>query len=77
MTTERTVAPYGSWRSPIAVEEVVEQAILLSEPWLDGLRGLPEFTTILRKAHDLHLEAYKIFLAAGGETLLGLHSDAH
>ena len=36
MTTERTVAPYGSWRSPIAVEEVVEQAILLSEPWLDG-----------------------------------------
>ncbi len=36
MTTERTVAPYGSWRSPIAVEQVVEQAILLSEPWLDG-----------------------------------------
>ena len=36
MTTERTVASYGSWRSPIAVEEVVEQAILLSEPWLDG-----------------------------------------
>jgi dipeptidyl aminopeptidase/acylaminoacyl peptidase len=36
VTTERTVAPYGSWRSPIVVEEVVEQAILLSEPWLDG-----------------------------------------
>jgi preprotein translocase subunit Sec61beta len=36
VTTERTVAPYGSWRSPLAVEEVVEQAILLSESWLDG-----------------------------------------
>ena len=36
MTTERIVAPYGSWRSPIAVEEVVEQAVLVSEPWLDG-----------------------------------------
>jgi serine/threonine protein kinase len=51
-------------------------AAMVTEPWLDALRGLPEFTAILRKAHDQHLEAYKIFLAAGGETLLGLHSDA-
>ena len=36
MTTERTVAPYGSWRSPISVDHVVGQTILLGEPWLDG-----------------------------------------
>ena len=52
-------------------------AAMVSEPWLDSLRGLPEFTAILRKAHDQHLEAYKVFLAAGGETLLGLHAGAH
>jgi tetratricopeptide (TPR) repeat protein len=52
-------------------------AAMVSEPWLDALRGLPEFNAILRKAHDLHLEAYKVFLAAGGDTLLGIRPDAH
>ena len=32
----RTVAPYGSWRSPIRVEDIVDGAIRLSEPWVDG-----------------------------------------
>jgi dipeptidyl aminopeptidase/acylaminoacyl peptidase len=36
VTTERTVAPYGTWRSPISVDHVVGQTILLGEPWLDG-----------------------------------------
>ena len=36
MTTERTIAPYGSWRSPISVDHVVGKSILLGEPWLDG-----------------------------------------
>ena len=36
MTTERTIAPYGSWRSSISVDHVVGQTILLGEPWLDG-----------------------------------------
>jgi hypothetical protein len=76
----------GSLNDPSRSLEMLRRAVdngfycyaaMVSEPWLDGLRGLPEFTNILRKAHDLHLEAYKIFLAAGGETLLGLHSDAH
>jgi dipeptidyl aminopeptidase/acylaminoacyl peptidase len=36
VTTERTIAPYGSWRSPISVDHVVGKTILLGEPWLDG-----------------------------------------
>ena len=36
MTTERTVAPFGSWRSPITIDDVVEQTIQLGEPLLDG-----------------------------------------
>ena len=35
-TEARTVAPYGSWRSPIAVDAVVADSIQLAEPWLDG-----------------------------------------
>src|SRR5258708_7732867 len=33
---EPVVAPYGAWRSPIRVEEVVGDVILLNEPWIDG-----------------------------------------
>jgi dipeptidyl aminopeptidase/acylaminoacyl peptidase len=36
VTTERTVAPFGSWRSPISIDHVVGKTILLGEPWLDG-----------------------------------------
>jgi TolB-like protein/tRNA A-37 threonylcarbamoyl transferase component Bud32/tetratricopeptide (TPR) repeat protein len=49
---------------------------MVSDPWLDSLRGLPEFNAILRKAHDQNLEAYKVFLAGGGDTLLGIRPDA-
>jgi dipeptidyl aminopeptidase/acylaminoacyl peptidase len=34
--SERTQAPFGSWRSPIAIDDVVGGSILLGEPWLDG-----------------------------------------
>ena len=30
------VAPYGSWRSSIEIEDVAGSAIALAEPWLDG-----------------------------------------
>ena len=30
------VAPYGTWRSPIRIEDVVGDVIVLSEPWVDG-----------------------------------------
>jgi dipeptidyl aminopeptidase/acylaminoacyl peptidase len=33
---DRTVAPYGAWRSPIHIDDVVGDAILLGEPWIDG-----------------------------------------
>jgi dipeptidyl aminopeptidase/acylaminoacyl peptidase len=31
-----TVAPYGSWRSSIEIEDVAGTSIALAEPWLDG-----------------------------------------
>ena len=33
---DRTVAPYGAWRSPIRIDDVVGDVILLGEPWIDG-----------------------------------------
>ena len=33
---EVVVAPYGAWRSPIRIEDVVGDVILLAEPWIDG-----------------------------------------
>jgi dipeptidyl aminopeptidase/acylaminoacyl peptidase len=34
--TEPTVAPYGSWRSPIRIDDLVADQIGLHEPWIDG-----------------------------------------
>ena len=31
-----TVAPFGAWRSPIRIEDVVGDVIALAEPWIDG-----------------------------------------
>jgi len=31
-----TVAPYGTWRSSIRIDDVVGDVILLGEPWVDG-----------------------------------------
>ena len=33
---DRTIAPYGAWRSPIRIDDVVGDVILLGEPWIDG-----------------------------------------
>src|SRR6185503_51068 len=33
---ERTVAPYGAWRSLVRVEDVVGDVLLLGEPRVDG-----------------------------------------
>jgi len=33
---EPTVAPYGSWVSPIRIDDVVGDVIGLGEPWIDG-----------------------------------------
>ena len=34
--TDRTIAPYGSWRSQIRIDDVVGDVVLLGEPWIDG-----------------------------------------
>ncbi len=33
---ERTVAPFGAWRSQIRIEDIVGEVVVLSEPWIDG-----------------------------------------
>jgi dipeptidyl aminopeptidase/acylaminoacyl peptidase len=34
--TQRTVAPYGTWSSPISAEMVARSGVRLSMPWLEG-----------------------------------------
>ncbi|HLW51365.1 MAG TPA: protein kinase [Candidatus Angelobacter sp.] len=43
----------------------------LRDPWLDSLRGLKEFTDLLRQARERHGEAAQAFYALGGNSLLG------
>jgi Dipeptidyl aminopeptidases/acylaminoacyl-peptidases len=33
---DRTIAPYGAWRSQIHIDDVVGDVIVLGEPWIDG-----------------------------------------
>ena len=47
------------------------------DPWLDGLRGKTEFSRILHKAHQLHLEALQAFLKSGGNALLGARAESY
>lgn len=35
-TPPPTVAPYGSWRSHIRIDDVVSDVVRLAEPWIDG-----------------------------------------
>ena len=44
---------------------------MLRDPWLDSLRGLKEFTDLLRKAQEMHREAVTSFFALGGDAVLG------
>ena len=50
---------------------------MLRDPWLDSLRARKEFTVLLNKAHQLHREALTAFLAGGGASLLGIHSEGY
>jgi hypothetical protein len=43
---------------------------MVRDSWLDPLRGNDPFVRLLRQAHELHLDALKTFLAAGGASLL-------
>ncbi len=48
---------------------------MVQDPWLDGSRTRPEFTALLREAHQLHREAAAAFLASGGDSLLGIGAE--
>jgi serine/threonine protein kinase len=50
---------------------------MLRDPWLDSLRTQTEFTALLGKAHQLHREALTAFVAGGGASLLGIHSEGY
>jgi len=50
---------------------------MVRDPWLDSLRARTEFTSLLNKAHQLHLEASAAFLAGGGASLLGIQSEGY
>jgi serine/threonine protein kinase/tetratricopeptide (TPR) repeat protein len=50
---------------------------MVRDPWLDALRARPEFTGLLRKAHQLQREASAAFLAGGGPALLGIRSEGY
>ena len=45
---------------------------LARDPWLDPLRGAPEFATIVRRAEARHRQALISFLTAEGDRVLGL-----
>jgi serine/threonine protein kinase len=45
---------------------------LARDPWLDSLRGAPEFAAIVRRAEARHRHALISFLTAEGDRLLGI-----
>ena len=49
--------------------------VLVRDSWLDGLRGKPEFSKVLHKARELHLDAFRAFQSGGGDALLGVRPE--
>jgi tetratricopeptide (TPR) repeat protein len=49
---------------------------MVRDPWLDSIRARSEFTALLHQTQQLQREAAAAFLAGGGDSLLGLRSDA-
>jgi serine/threonine protein kinase len=47
-------------------------AALTRDPWLDPLRGTPEFTALVRRAESRHRQATISFLNAEGDRVLGV-----
>jgi hypothetical protein len=41
------------------------------DPWLDSLRGTPEFAAVVRRAEARHRQALISFLTAEGDRVLG------
>ncbi len=49
--------------------------VMLRDPWLDSLRGLKEFTDLLRKAQELHREAVQAYFALSWDTALSTQAE--
>ena len=45
---------------------------MMRDPWLDSLRGRPEFERIMHRAEERYREAQRAFSDCGGERILGL-----
>ena len=79
----RNLARLGEPRRALEVlGETVDQGYccfpaMERDPWLEPLRAAPEFGAILRRAEQCHQEAIRIFLEAGGESVLGCLPFAH
>jgi tetratricopeptide (TPR) repeat protein len=50
---------------------------MVRDPWLDALRTRTEFRGLLNKSHQLCREASASFLAAGGDSLLGIRAEVY
>ena len=50
---------------------------MVRDPWLDALRRNPGFTALLGKAHQLYREAAALFVAAGGDSVLGISAAGY
>ena len=48
-------------------------SMFLRDPWLDGMRSLPGFVHILKRAEVGAKAAEEAFREAGGEAILGVH----
>ncbi len=46
--------------------------MLAQDPWLDSVRGTPEFTSLLRRAETRHRQAVISFLTTEGDRILGI-----
>lgn len=51
-------------------------ATMARDPWLDRLRTNSEFTSLMRRAQQLHREASAAFFLARGDSLLGIRAEA-
>ena len=46
--------------------------VMTQDPWLDSVRGTPEFAALLRRAETRHRQAVISFLTAEGDRILGI-----
>ena len=78
----RTFAHVGAFDEALPIlAEVVENGFFCltaftRDPWLDGLRGHPEFSAIVRGAEARHRQALISFLTAEGDRVLGITHPA-